>query len=165
MEVRINVKIKGDVFTGAAKAKFVTAQNAAFREAGLYLEGEVAKKTPVNLGILRKSIAHDVKGPPLARFGRVFSALEYATPVEEGQTPHWPPYLKIHSWVLRKFGLKGTKARKVAWAVSRAIAFGTTRGKSLKGHKMFSTVVKSSRVASIVTGIFRRHMKSFIVKI
>lgn len=45
----------------------------------------------------------------------------YATAVEFGTEPHKVPFDAIHEWVVRKFGLVGDEAKRVAWAIVKKI--------------------------------------------
>jgi len=158
-EMKVNIAVKGKIIKGTATKAFDEANLAAFKEGGLYLEGQVAKRTPVNLGFLSGSISHDVRGSALARYGRVFSALEYARPVEEGQRPHWPPFAPIYQWVIRKKRESGLRAKKAAFAIMHKIS---RRGVSAVA--MFKKTFKDSRAIATLGNIFRRHMNRFIKK-
>ncbi len=52
----------------------------------------------------------------------VGSDIPYAGTIEYGSRPHFPPIAPMLLWTKRKFGLDAAEAKKVAFAVSRAIA-------------------------------------------
>ena len=166
VSVTIEVDLKGKIIKGTAFKAFDEASVDAFREGGLFLEGEVARRTPINLGLLRKSISHDVRGSALARYGRIFSALEYAKPVEEGQRPHWPPYQPIFQWVVRKKRESGLRAKRAAFAVMRKIA-GEARRRpgGTRPVEMFKKTFKDARAIATLGRIFRSHMAKFVARL
>jgi hypothetical protein len=71
-----------------APALVAREQEGAMEASLLHLHGEVARRTPVDRGILRGSIFTALSGTPLDLRGKVASPLEYAVPVEEGTRPH-----------------------------------------------------------------------------
>jgi hypothetical protein len=58
---------------------------------------------------------------------------KYAAPVETGARPHFPPYMLLVPWVMKKFGVEGKEAVSTAFLVARSIA-----KKGTAGHQMFS---------------------------
>lgn len=93
--------------------------HGAMSETTHYLEGEVAGRAPVDLGLLRGSIASDVRGRGLGLRGEVFSNRDYAPAVERGRRPGrgFPPREPIERWAARNLGdasLWFVVARKIA---------------------------------------------------
>jgi len=162
MAFKLDIKVtsKGQIAKGTAPGKFLRAIADALNEGGLYIEQEVAKGTPVNRGHLRGSISHSVKGAGTSwAYGRVFSPLEYAKPVEEGQTPHWPPLNPIVRWAKRKLKLK----KKQRYIVATKIALKIFQVGTLPVH-MFKKVAKASKTARVLRRIFEKHTKKFVSK-
>lgn len=92
----------------------------------LYLEGQTAERTPVNLGTLRRSYTSEVSQFSDAVFGKMSSPLPYALPVEMGTKPHYPPLEPLINWVEAKLGLYGDEAERAARGIQRKIGrFGT----------------------------------------
>lgn len=58
---------------------------------------------------------------------------KYAAPVETGSRPHFPPYMELVPWVMKKFGVEGKEAISTAFLVARSIA-----KKGTAGHQMYS---------------------------
>jgi hypothetical protein len=117
---------------------------AALYECLMLLEREVKEKTPVGVhgaSGLRGSVTSRLMGEPLSNglgvSGKVFSPLNYALPVELGAKPHWVPIQPLQDWVERVMGVDKSESRSVAFAISRRIAAGTSRGTSKKGVHMF----------------------------
>jgi len=76
-----------------------------------------------NTGDLRKSIISSREG--WDRYKVLVGEL-YGVFVEYGTKPHFPPPSEIEKWVVRKLGVKGKEAKKLAWAISKHIAvYGT----------------------------------------
>jgi hypothetical protein len=100
-------------------------------------EGAIASFTPVNQGILRHSITHEIRGiPPRTDItGDVFTPLVYGVVVERGRKPgrRSPPVRAIELWVVRKGFVPRHKARDVAYVIARAIG-----AKGTKPEKMFA---------------------------
>lgn len=92
----------------------------------LYLEGQTAERTPVNMGTLRRSYTSEVSQFIDAVFGKMSSPLTYALPVEMGTKPHFPPMEPLINWVESKLGLYGDEAERAARGIQRKIGrFGT----------------------------------------
>lgn len=175
IKFNIGVKLDGSIFKGTVLQKYYRMLGASYKEAGLYLEGEVAKRTPVNTGRLRKSVSSRVRSSGKYQYGQVFSPLWYANAVERGQRPHLPPERPLVLWVKRK--LSNVKARlkkmlapgtaikmpsqqvvrRVAWAVRKKIARAGT-----KGVHMFKNTFKSLLVRKTVKGIFQKNQAEFV---
>lgn len=51
----------------------------------------------------------------------VYSA-PYASYIEYGTMPHFPPIEPIHQWVLRKLGEKDPAAKNIAWSIAKKIS-------------------------------------------
>ena len=92
----------------------------------LYLEGQTAERTPVNLGTLRRSYTSQVSTFIDAVFGTMSSPVTYALPIEMGTKPHFPPLEPLINWVEAKLGLYGDEAEGAARGIQRKIGrFGT----------------------------------------
>jgi hypothetical protein len=149
------------IVTGKAEKLWAKFLQNAYKEAGFYLEQEVVKRTPVDVGRLRKSIKSTVRGEFPFQYGRVYSDSPYAEPVEEGQTPHWPPYRPIELWVRRKFGLvkkKGVKRllKDITFRVMHSIAM-----VGVRGVYMFAKTFADNTNIRMVEKIFRRWERDF----
>jgi len=117
----------------------------AMQQAVLLVEREVVKRTPVDQGRLRNSIAGDVKRTGEHVSGTVFSEnVEHAPYVEYDTVPHFPPLKPIEDWVRRK-GIGGVvrKGKLVqrpgadaVKQIARAIAFKIFHH-GTEGHHMF----------------------------
>ena len=106
---------------------------AGMTEALLLLEREVKDATSTGAtGLLRGSIAHKLLGQKQDMLGKVFSPLIYATPVELGTKPHFPPLDALTDWVHSKFDLPRAQAKSVAFLIARKIS-----KKGTKGQHMF----------------------------
>lgn len=98
----------------------------AMLSALLYLEGQTAERTPVNLGTLRRSYTSSVSTFVDAVFGIMSSPVSYAMPIEMGTRPHFPPLEPLINWVEAKLGLVGDEAEGAARGIQRKIGrFGT----------------------------------------
>lgn len=95
------------------------------------VEGEVKERTPVNVGRLRSSVTHEVRGLGAKMQGIVGSPVSYAPYVETGTKPHWPPFAPIMYWVQRKLRLSGDALYAATRGVQRAIARSGTQGKQM----------------------------------
>lgn len=92
----------------------------------IYLEGQTAERTPVNLGTLRRSYTSQVSTFIDAVFGTMSSPVSYAMPIEMGTRPHYPPLEPLINWVEAKLGLVGEEAEGAARGIQRKIGrFGT----------------------------------------
>jgi len=180
IDFKIGVAIDSKMLTGQAGRNYSKMLTASYKEAGLFVEGEVAKKTPVNTGRLRKSISSRVRGTGFRQYGQVFSPLEYSRYIEEGQLPHLPPEKPIMLWVSRKLSavkaklkamLVGTPGvtikmpaqkmkRKAVWAIRSKIAKVGT-----KGVHMFKKVFDAPLTGKTVRDIFFRNTTRFIQKL
>jgi len=107
-------------------------------KAVLFLQAEVAKRTPRGAtGLLRGSIASEVRGRGASITGIVGTPFIYGLPVETGTRPHFPPPDALVPWVRRKLGLAGEEALSVAFLIARVIS---RRG--TKGARMFARTLK-----------------------
>jgi hypothetical protein len=94
-----------------------------------WLLERITAKTPVNFGTLRASFAKEIHGSSYNMTGRVGTALIYGWPVETGRKPgKMPPVDAIKLWVVRKLGISGKEADKVAWAIAYSIGKKGTEG-------------------------------------
>ena len=124
LSVRVN--IDRDLLRRLAPGEVDRKMRGAMTETVVMLEGRVAERTPVDLGILRGSIAHDVRGSGVRLRGEVFSNRDYAPAVERGRRPGrgFPPREAIERWAARKLGdasLWFVVARKIARQGTRGI--------------------------------------------
>jgi len=98
------------------------------------LLGLVKKATVVDMGELRSGITHKIE--PFV--GRVGTNVKYASFVEKGTRPHFPPVEPIEEWAQRH-GMKGA-----GFAIARAISKRGTQaahmmgGRRVKGEGMFA---------------------------
>lgn len=124
---------------------------AVLNKAVLFLQAEVQKRIPRGAtGLLRGSVASEVRGRKATLTGLVGSPLIYALPVETGTRPHFPPVEPIAAWAQRKLNLPYGEARLAAYAIARAIG---RRG--TKGAKMFARTLKEEgrKLDRILDGI------------
>lgn len=88
---------------GAGPEIIAEELNRAMIESLDTIEQAVALETPVNLGILRGSISHEIFGEPPDFYGEVGTPVLYGAPVEFGRRPgKMPPVRAIRAWVVRK---------------------------------------------------------------
>jgi len=172
--IEIKIDVKGLIAKGTASREFDSALKDAYKEAGLMFEGQVVSRTPVDTGKLRKSIASRVAGTRGARYGKVFTPLEYGKYVEEGQTPHMPPYWRLRRWVGRRLRvaigiseLRGKAiAKALAWRIMRAIEKGVMKtGMALKGFHMFEKTFEDRATLSTAARIFEYHIAKLTRKL
>jgi len=173
--ISVKVETKGLIATGKAGPPFFNALKDAYRESGLMLEGEVSKRSPVNTGKLRKSIASEVRGSGFGMYGRVSSPLEYGTYVEEGQKPRatLPPFKPIHAWVKKKIGVAGirkaAKGRKIKPAtLLKRLTFAVMKKIAAQGvtaANMFRDTFKPGPTLAKVGRIFQFHIDKFVQKV
>ena len=107
---------------------------ATAAEATAAIQAHVQKRTPVNIGTLRNSIASEVttvSSTPAHVVGHVFTNLMYAVPVELGSRPHMPPQGPIQYWVARKLHKSGTELTRVTNAIRWKIYRHGTKGKHM----------------------------------
>jgi len=95
--------------------------NAMKKAAGLVLR-ESRKNAPVNRGLLRSSLAMEVRATAREVQGVVGSPVKYAPHMEYGTKPFTPPLQPLVRWVELKFGKRGQDAILVAKGVQRKIA-------------------------------------------
>ena len=100
------------------------------------VEGQVASRTPVNLGHLQDSFTHEITKLRNKMTAEVFSPLHYGLPVEKGRKAgRWPPQDAIRAWVIQKgIAAPGKDADAAAFLIARAIGKGTTEGIMKKGE-------------------------------
>lgn len=96
--------------------------------ATLYLQGEIQERTPAAHGTLRGSWTNDVERAGENVIGVVGTPLAYATPVDLGTRPHFPPVEALMDWVKVKFGVPDSEARSIAFLIARKIAAKGTQG-------------------------------------
>lgn len=128
MRISINVDSALAISRGwmAAPQMVIDELEAAMIGSLLYLEGQTAERTPVNLGTLRRSYTSEVSTFVDAVFGKMSSPVTYALPVEMGTRPHYPPLEPLINWVEAKLGLAGDEAESAARGIQRKIGrFGT----------------------------------------
>jgi hypothetical protein len=120
---------------------------ATMQEAVLLAEREVASRTPVGAtGILRGSIASEIRGTPANLRGIVATPQPYAAAVEHGSRPHWAPIGPLLLWARRKLGDERA-AYRVQWAISR---------RGTRGVHMFRDAERAIRQP--VTRLFQEAM-------
>lgn len=101
IDLKFKVDWKNEEVFKRAPEIFRDEKRAALTEAGLLLEKEIARRTPVGVtGLLKKSIAAQMSGDRMT----VGTPLEYAEPVEYGSKAHWAPRAALELWGLRKLG-------------------------------------------------------------
>jgi hypothetical protein len=106
---------------------------AAMIESDLLIEREVKERTPVGAsaggaGGLKGSIFSQESVGADNVIGVVGTALNYATPVELGTRPHFPPVDALIDWVMVKLQVTEQEARGVAFMIARKIAARGTEG-------------------------------------
>jgi hypothetical protein len=143
----------------AAKDETLERMLPPAHEATFLMEREVTENTPVGAGGaagLRGSYHSRVITRGVSAIeGRTASALAYATPVELGTKPHFPPIQPLEDWVTAKLGISGDEARSVAFAVAKKIAREGT-----KGAFMFKRAFEENQDQA--RAIFERHLAAFI---
>ncbi len=102
---------------------FKTPLAQAIKKATLFLEREVKKNTPVDTGRLRSGITNQIAPD----FGIVGTNVKYASFVEYGSKPHWPPIAPLEAWASRH-GMKGA-----GYAIARKIAAKGTAARQMFG--------------------------------
>jgi hypothetical protein len=133
------------IFGPAANTIIADEARASMEAAVLLVQREVQTRTPVGAtGILRGSIASEVRGTPVQIRGIVATPQSYALPVEEGSRPHWAPIGPLLLWARRVLGDERA-AYRVRWAIH-------LRG--TRGAHMFARGLEASR--SRVTQLFQQ---------
>lgn len=94
----------------------------AMREATMIVTRDARKNAPVDRGILRASIAPEVRSSGREVIGVVGSNQKHAPMMEFGTKPHWPPLDALRVWarrhgmnvylVARSIARKGIKERR-----------------------------------------------------
>ena len=99
-----------------------------------FVRGQVAVRTPVNVGTLRDSLNYQIISPFPNLVGAVGSPSVYAPVMEFGRKPNsrMPPVDAIALWAVRKLGLSPEEAEGAAWAIAKSIA-----KKGIEGKYMF----------------------------
>ena len=101
----------------------------ALEEAGAYLTGEIADRTPNHQGELARSfIADRPLVGPLGVSSKIGSPLDYAPAVEFGARPHMPPVEPLKDWAQSKLGLSPLEADRAAWRIAWKIKHHGTEG-------------------------------------
>jgi len=111
-------------------------------KAALYLEGLVKKETPVDTGVLRSSIRAKIDpSPAMPLWAKTYTMVKYASFVEKGTKPHWPPPGALARWahlhhipeflVARAIARRGTKG---AFMFKKALEQGKAKVASLLGN-------------------------------
>jgi hypothetical protein len=124
-EITMDMNVpKTPLFTpGAAERIVAEEQQRAMEASVLQVKGAILPFVPVNLGALRQGVQAMVSGTPANLSGKVFDPITYASAVEHGTRPHFPPLGPIELWVRRKLGIpEGRQSRSVAFLVARAIS-------------------------------------------
>lgn len=175
IQINVNAKDALNLLKNKTPAEISKRSRAAMNESVTYIQAEVQKGTPVDMGILRGSIFTEIRGTAIPDMtGIIASPLSYAGFVERGRKPGSkpPPVDALLTWVERHLqphvlavsiktrratkvmiGDQKTKAiRGVAFLVARAIG---KRG--IKGKFMFRNAAQRGR--RVVSGIFARHFR------
>jgi hypothetical protein len=149
------------------EAQLQVAGSRAMRNAVLYLEGEVAKRTPVGVsGQLRQGIRGVVRNPTLGVVGATGPGAVYADIREFGRRPgKMPPPAALENWIrltdrgrvflksiAAKYNLPPQRALKVA-AFLKARAIGR---RGYKGAFMFQKAEKAA--SNKVIAIYQKTM-------
>lgn len=124
MQLEIEIKTPPTALFQGRGAEIVREEQLGHVQAAvLVVQGEVAPRTPVNVGILRGGVQTDVVGDGVDVLGRVFNPVGYAPPVEAGSRPHFPPVAPLRLWVQRK-GLASDpqEIRSIAFLIARKIS-------------------------------------------
>ena len=116
----------------------------AYEAVGGIVQRDAKPRTPVNMGLLRKSIVWEVidkagsGGISYPQYVRIGTSMQYARPVHDGRAPgsKMPPVAAIAQWVVEKkilnVGGKG-KRKAVGSKAVRAAAFAIARSIAKKG--------------------------------
>ncbi len=133
-DIRFEILQSGPILTGKGPEIVQAELDRAMELAVNLILREVKKDTPVGVhgaeGGLLSTIQSDVlgKGTPVIK-GIVATASKYGRPVEKGTKPHMPPSSALVPWVQKFMGLRGTEAKRVAFALAKAIAKRGTEGR------------------------------------
>ena len=130
-DAELRRKLQNPEFVRGPVRQFLT-------KSAILLEQEVKDETPADTGRLRAAITHKVE-PFRAIVGVKANsgASSYASHVEFGTKPHWPPLAALQPWAVRHGFPPG---RAGAFLVARAIARRGTRAR-----RMFQKGVTASR--------------------
>lgn len=132
--------------------------NAAMNRAVNDVLSELKPRVPEGVtGLLRKSFVTSITGTPVNVIGRITSPLDYATPVDLGTKPHFPPSDALISWVERKLGVSDKEARSVAFLVARKISRVGTEGAEFSRDAVAAAKDRvSSDFAAVPSRVARR---------
>jgi len=108
--------------SGGKSGMIATELRTAFEASGFIVEDEARNRAPVNMGMLKNSITHEVDSSSMPRFVEVGTNLFYAPYVHNGRKPgKMPPVEPLKAWVERK-QLKDEDGEPLsAWAVAMSI--------------------------------------------
>ena len=116
---QLRAKLASDEMSRGPAREFVS-------RSAQFLRGEIVKRTPVDTGRLRSSMAVALQDEGLTAI--VGSNVQYAPHVEFGTRPHWPPLAAMQPWASRHgFGT----GKKGAFLVARAISRKGTRARRM----------------------------------
>lgn len=73
---------------------------------------------------------------------KIIYSAPYASYIEYGTMPHFPPIEPIHQWVLRKLGEKDPKAKQIAWSIAKKIQMEGTTPKPFLRNAVKHTINK-----------------------
>lgn len=100
---------------------FMAFVRSALWKAALLVERKVKQETPVDTGRLRASFVSSVSSMPNQLWSKVSSPVTYASFVEEGTRPHWPPPGALAGWSHRHNIPEFLVARAIARRGTRAV--------------------------------------------
>lgn len=87
----------------------------AMTRSTIMVEGDARILAPVDTGLLRRSITHEVQRTGEGVVGKVGTNVPYGRYVEEGTRPHFPPVAAVAGWA----GRHGIEPYLVARAIAR----------------------------------------------
>lgn len=133
--IEVNVSVLNGLELAWLQAPTIVRQElvAAMTEADALIEREVKERTPTGAsgggasGLKGSIFGEETVGLDNV-IGLVGTAMSYATPVELGSKPHFPPIEPLIDWVVSKFGVNEQEARGIAFLVARKIARKGTKG-------------------------------------
>lgn len=118
----MSFEIRGDFkgMTERIRAGVREAAISASQACMLDGEAEAKKACPVDEGLLRASITHQVADAGDEIVGQIGTNVSYAAAVEFGTKPHFPPISALAGWVMRhKMADTEAEARSIAFLIAR----------------------------------------------
>ncbi len=109
--------------------KFMKRLQEEMKMLGAKIEGQAKINTTpnVNTGRLRSSITHRVKQKKDEVQVEVGSNVKYASYLEYGTKPHFPPVYSLSKWVERKIRPKKSDVMRITYLIAKKIAMSGTK--------------------------------------